>query len=67
MFSFVNPSEIPVNILIPQYNRLLMNIIFRNGLKLSVANNVGISMQHKDMTNFLLQLNQLIEDDLNKD
>jgi hypothetical protein len=61
------PSQIPVLTVIPDYNRLLKINEFRNGLKLSVMNNVGLKSAHKKMIHLLLKLNELIEKDLQKD
>jgi len=62
-----DPAQIPVDIIIPQYQRLLENKTFINGLKLSVMNNIFIKNSHVELTAHLQKLNQLIQDDLNKD
>lgn len=60
-------SQIPVDAIIPQYQQLLKDKVFINGLKLSVMNNIFIKNNHIDLTSHLQKLNQLIQDDLNKD
>ncbi|WP_411895908.1 DUF6090 family protein [Winogradskyella sp. A2] len=59
-------SQIPVDAIIPQYQRLLKNKTFVNGLKLSIMNNIFIKKFHIELTGHLQKLNQLIQDDINK-
>ncbi|WP_339754791.1 DUF6090 family protein [uncultured Winogradskyella sp.] len=66
-FVFIEPSQIPVNTLIPQYKKVLGIKSFINGLKLSVMNNVALINYHTEMTAHLQKLNELIIDDLKKD
>lgn len=61
-----DPSQIPVEAIIPQYQRLLDDKTFINGLKLSIMNNIFINNTHIELTSHLQKLNQLIQDDLNK-
>lgn len=61
------PNQINVDKIIPQYHRLLKNKTFINGLKLSIMNNVFIKNSHIELTTHLQKLNQLIQDDLDKD
>jgi len=61
-----NPAQIPVDDIIPQYQRLMKNKTFINGLKLSIMNNVFIKNSHIELTTHLEKLNQLIQDDLDK-
>jgi hypothetical protein len=63
-FVFKDPSQIPIDRLIPQYKRLLEKKEFLNGLKLSVMNNVVLKNSHTDMIGHLQKLNELIRDDL---
>ncbi len=63
----IHPSQIHTATVIPELNQLLKKNEFRNGLKLSVMNNTGIAAAHKEMIQLLHKLNQLIQDDLNKD
>jgi len=67
LLSFANSSQISVTTVIPEYNRLLRKNEFKNGLKLSVMNNVGLKNMHDEMTTHLQKLNELIQDDLSKD
>lgn len=67
LLSFANPSQIAVTTVIPEYCSLLNKSEFRNGLKLSVMNNVGLKNMHSAMTAHLQKLNELIQNDLNKD
>ena len=62
-----NPSQIAVDAIIPQYQRLLANKTFINGIKLSIMNNIFIKNSHIELKPHLQKLNQLIQDDLNKD
>ena len=62
-----DPTQIPIDTIIPQYQRLLTNKTFINGLKLSIMNNVFIKNFHLELTTHLQKLNQLIKDDLKKD
>jgi hypothetical protein len=62
-----NHSQISIEAIIPQYQRLLENKTFINGVKLSIMNNIFINNSHKELTSHLQKLNQLIQDDLNKD
>ena len=62
-----DPSQIEVDNIIPQYQRLLKNKTFNNGLKLSIMNNIFIKNFHVELTAHLQKLNQLIQDDLDKD
>jgi hypothetical protein len=59
-------SQISTNAIIPQYQRLLQNKTFVNGVKLSIMNNIFIKNFHVELTAHLQKLNQLIQDDLNK-
>lgn len=59
-------SQIVVDEIIPQYQRLLKNKIFINGVKLSIMNNIFIENFHVELKDHLQKLNQLIQDDLNK-
>lgn len=61
------PSQIPVDDIVLQYERLLQNKTFINGLKLSIMNNVFIKNSHIELTTHLQKLNQLIKYDLDKD
>lgn len=65
-FSFKDPSQIPIDGLNPQYQRLLNESSFRNGLKLSVMNNVSLKNYHMELAAHLQVLNELIQDDLKK-
>jgi hypothetical protein len=62
-----NPSQIPISTVIPEYSNLLKRTDFRNGLKLSVTNNIGLKGEHNKMIKLLLKLNKLIQRDLKKD
>ena len=62
-----DPSQVPVDAIIPQYHRLLENKTFMNGLKLSIMNNIFIKNAHIELTAHLQRLNQLIQEDLNSD
>jgi hypothetical protein len=62
-----DPVQIEVDDLIPQYESLLKNKTFINGLKLSIMNNIFIKNFHIDLKTHLQKLNQLIQDDLDKD
>jgi len=59
-----DPSQIPIDAIIPQYQGLLTNKTFINGLKLSIMNNVFIKNFHIELTAHLEKLNQFIVDDL---
>jgi len=65
--TFAHPSQIEVDKVIPEHNELLKKTKFRNGLKLSASNNIGIRGAHQEMTTLLLELKELIEKDLKKD
>ena len=65
-FIFKDPSQISIDTLIPQYQRLLNNKTFRNGLKLSVMNSIFLKNHHFEMATHLQKLNELILDDLKK-
>jgi hypothetical protein len=62
-----HPDQISINDIIPQYERLLKNKTFINGVKLSIMNNIFIKNSHIELISHLQKLNQLIQDDLNKD
>ena len=59
-------SKIPFKKLIPQYTQLLTNKEFKNGLRLSVMNNVALKMKHSEITTDLLTLIELLEEDIKK-
>ena len=59
-------SKIPFKKLIPQYSQLLTNKEFKNGLRLSVMNNVALKMKHSEITTDLLTLIELLEEDIKK-
>ena len=59
-------SEIPFKKVIPQYNKLLTIKEFKNGLRLSVMNNVALKIKHSEITNDLLTLIELLEEDIKK-
>jgi len=52
------PSEIEFQTIIPQYKKLLDRKEFKNGLRLSVMNNINLKNIHSDM---IFQLQKLIE------
>jgi hypothetical protein len=64
LFHFADPLQIPVETVLSDYNRLLKKHEFRNGLKLSVMNNIGLKNIHGVMTQHLKKLNELIQNDL---
>ncbi len=64
LLSFVDPSQIHITAVIPEYKRLLEKNEFRNGLKLAVMNNIGLKYTHSIMTNHLKKLNALILEDI---
>ncbi|MCA0154414.1 DUF6090 family protein [Winogradskyella vincentii] len=61
-----DPSQIPIDAIVPQYQTLLKDKTFTNGVKLSIMNNIFIKNFHVELTDHLEKLNQLIQDDLNK-
>ena len=65
-FVYKEASEIPTKNLIPQYNRLLNIREFKNGLKLSVMNNIALKNIHAEITTDLHKLIELIENDIKK-
>jgi hypothetical protein len=67
VISFANPSQIDGPKVITEYNRLLQNTKFINGLKLSVMNNIDLSNNHASMTDHLEKLIEFINDELNSD
>jgi ribonucleotide reductase alpha subunit len=64
---FVDPSEIPIDSLIPQYESLFQKNAMKNGLKLAVMNNVNLKNLHTAMISHLEKLNQLLVNDIKKD
>lgn len=64
---FVDPSEIPIDLLIPQYESLFQKNAMKNGLKLSIMNNVNLKNLHTAMISHLEKLNQLLVNDIKKD
>lgn len=64
---FVDPSEIPIDSLIPQYESLFQKNAMKNGLKLAVMNNVNLKKLHTAMISHLEKLNQLLINDIKKD
>ncbi len=67
ILAYNEPSQIPIDTTIPDYNNLLKKKEYRNGLKLSAMNNVGLKNYHAAMTIHLQKLIELIDDDLKKD
>ena len=63
---FKNPSEINVEIINPQYNKLLQIGEFKNGLKLSVMNNVSLKKFHDKLALNLHKLIALIEKEIER-
>lgn len=62
--AYTNPSQIDESKATTEYNRLLKNTKFINGLKLSVMNNFGLVNEQKLMTNHLQKLAVLINDEI---
>ncbi|TYA57503.1 DUF6090 family protein [Formosa maritima] len=67
LLTYSDSTQILVATVVPEYNRLLEKKEFINGLKLSVMNNVALKYSHYAMTDHLQKLNQLIQEDLNKE
>jgi hypothetical protein len=65
-FTAKDTSQIHTHIVLPQYQKLLENHIFKNGLKLSIMNNTLLKGYHQELKSHLQKLNELIEDDLKK-
>ena len=63
-YIFKKPSQIPINNFIPKYKKLLLDISFKNGLKLSIINNIALKNYHTELTKHLEKLNDLITEDL---
>lgn len=59
-------SKIPFKKILPQYTQLLTIKEFKNGLRLSVMNNVALKMKHSEITTDLLTLIELLEEDIKK-
>ncbi|NCT09447.1 MAG: hypothetical protein GW772_05125 [Flavobacteriia bacterium] len=60
------PNQIPFEIIIPQYNKLLQKKEFINGLRLSIMNNMSLTIFHENLTLQLKKLNDLINKELKK-
>ena len=63
-YIFKKPSQIPINNFIPKYKKLFSDISFKNGLKLSIINNIALKNYHTELTKHLEKLNDLITEDL---
>ena len=64
MLAYAEPSQINGSKVVPEYNQLLQNNKFINGLKLSVMNNFSLSNEHRLMTSHLQKLAMFINDEL---
>lgn len=67
VFIFKEPSQIPVDSLIPKYIKLFKVNAFKNGLKLSVMNNIFLNNLHMEITSHLEKLNNLLLNDIKRD